>query len=236
MMIKRCIWVPLMAGFSFPWLAVAADTDPLQATVAAAHAVALPTPDTPLTELAWVVFDVETTGLSPNEERIIELGAARYVGTERVAEGNWLINPQHPISVHAENVHGISQADLEGKPSFAEIYPDFAALTEGAILLAHNARFDVGFVAAEIERAGYPLPPHESIDTVQLFRRMLPGFSSYQLAAVAEQVGVEGGTFHRALDDAVYVADIFRVLLDQFPAQATLGDLYEQAGNVVVFQ
>ncbi len=205
------------------------------AAVAASYAAELPTPDTPLHGLVWVSFDTETTGLSPRHDRIIELGAARYVGLRKVAEGNWLLNPQHPISYHAENVHGITQADLEGAPTFEEIYPEFAALTEGAILLAHNARFDVQFMAAEIERAGYPMPPHVTVDTLQLFRRTFHGLASYRLEYVANVMGVSGGEFHRALDDAFYVADVYRIILRQLGPYATLREIYENAGNLVPF-
>lgn len=200
------------------------------------HEKELPASDTPFEELVWVVFDTETTGLSPYSDRVLEIGAVRYVGSTRVAERSWLIDPQRDIPEQAQRVHGITPEDVAGAPPFAAVYPEFAELAAGAVLMAHNANFDIQFLAAEIDRAGYAMPPNVTVDTLQLFRRLVPGLPSYRLASVAQHLGVEGGRYHRALDDAQYVADALLALIDRVGPKASLQDIYDNAGNLVFYQ
>lgn len=196
----------------------------------------LPDASTLLSELVLVFFDTETTGVNPNYDRILELGAAKYIGGELVDERSWMIDPQQLIPEGAQAVHGITPDDVRGARTFEEIYPEFAEFSAGAALVAHNGNFDVQFMGAEIERAGYPLPPHVTIDTLQFFRRMLPGLPRYRLETVAGELNIEGGEFHRALDDAIYTGIIFYRLVEDFGPATTLADVYARAGNLVYFK
>lgn len=197
--------------------------------------VPLPTRETRLSETTIISFDTETTGVNPNYDRLLELGAAKYREGQLVEERNWMIDPGRFVPMSAQDIHGITPDDLVGARSFEEIYPEVAEFMAGALLIAHNANFDVSFLRAEILRAGYPLPSNSTIDTMQYFRRMLPDLPSYRLQIVADKLGIEGGTFHRALDDAKYTAEIFFVLSERLGPDATLSEVFEHAGNLVPF-
>lgn len=204
--------------------------------IEAQYRVPLPARSTLLSDLVVVTFDTETTGVNPNYDRLLEVGAAKYRGGRLIQETNWMIHPQQFVPLSAQEIHGIGPEDLRDARAFDVVYPEIAAFFAGAVLIAHNANFDIGFLRAEILRAGYPLPSQETIDTMQYFRRMLPDLPSYRLASIASALGIEGGTFHRALDDAKYTAEIFFKLTEQqLGPAATLDDVMRRAGNVVPF-
>lgn len=113
-----------------------------------------------------------------------------------------LVDPGMPIPARAIAIHGIRDEDLAGAPSFGEVAPSLLALAEGAVIVAHNARFDLSFLDAELARLGLPRPPSASEDTVALSRRAFPGRASYRLGAIASALGIDSGSAHRALDDA----------------------------------
>ncbi|KAB2868031.1 MAG: hypothetical protein F9K43_13375, partial [Bauldia sp.] len=105
-----------------------------------------------------IIFDTETTGLDAREDRVIEFGGVELVN--RFPTGRYLhcyINPQgRPVHPDALAVHGISDADLVGKPTFPEVAEELVAFLDGAMLVAHNANFDIGFLDAEFARLGLP--------------------------------------------------------------------------------
>src|SRR5690554_4942550 len=124
-----------------------------------------------------IIFDTETTGLDPREDRVIELGCVELVN--RFPTGRTLhvfINPEGR-SVHpdAQAVHGISDTDLADKPVFGAIADAFLEFIDGAKLVAHNANFDIGFINAELVRLGQPvIDPGRVIDTLAIARRKHP--------------------------------------------------------------
>lgn len=200
------------------------------------YAMPIPGPQSPLSNVVFVCFDVETTGVNHNYDRVVELGAAKYVNGRNVGERHWMVNPGQFVSAVVQDVHGIGPDALRDEREFVDIYPEFAEFIAGAVLLAHNANFDVNFVRTEALRAGYPIPPNPTIDTMQLFRRVLPGMPNYRVATIANHYGLEGGEFHRALDDVIYTVEAFFRALQEFGPDVTLGDVYRHAGNLVYFQ
>jgi DNA polymerase III subunit epsilon len=156
---------------------------------------------------ACLALDFETTGLYPDRHRVIEVGALRFrLGPDRrpVEEGllACLVDPGVPMPDDARAVHGISDADLAGAPAFEAVAPCLLAMAEGAVIVAHNAQFDISFLEAELGRLGLPRPPAKAADTVALARRAFPGRRSYRLGAIAAELGIGTGSAHRALDDA----------------------------------
>ncbi len=156
--------------------------------------------------MIFLALDFETTGLDSTVGRVVEVGAIRFsLGSDgffEEASMACLVDPGMPIPQRASAIHGISDADVAGAPSFREVAPALLALAEGAVIVAHNVRFDLSFLDAELSRLGLSRPPAETADTVVLSRRAFPGRASYRLGAIASALGIDAGSAHRALDDA----------------------------------
>ena len=172
-----------------------------------------------------IVFDTETTGLDSRDERIIELGGIELVNrfpTGRVF--HQFINPQgREINPEAQAVHGISAADLVGKPTFLDIADEFLAFVDGAKLVAHNAGFDMAFINAELDRIGQPaIDPGRVIDTLALARRKHP-MGPNSLDALCRRYGIDNShrTKHGALLDSELLAEVYIELIGG--KQAALG-------------
>lgn len=160
-----------------------------------------------------IVFDTETTGLDPREDRVIELGCVELVNRFPTGRSlHYYINPQGR-SVHPDAlaVHGISDADLADKPTFPEIADEFIQFIDGAKLVAHNANFDIGFINAEFERIGQLLiQPDRVIDTLAIARRKHP-MGPNTLDALCRRYGIDNSrrTKHGALLDAELLAEVY---------------------------
>lgn len=172
-----------------------------------------------------IIFDTETTGLDSREDRIIEIGGVELVN--RFPSGRFIHFYIHPgdrqIHPEAQAVHGISMADLQGKPRFAEIADEFLAFTDGAKLIAHNAGFDMGFVNQELARLGRdPISPDRVIDTLAIARRKHP-MGPNSLDALCRRYGVDNSrrTKHGALLDSELLAEVYIELVGG--KQAALG-------------
>jgi DNA polymerase III epsilon subunit family exonuclease len=169
-------------------------------------------------DMDYVVFDVETTGLSPIDgDRIIELAAARVrqgAVTERFAS---FINPLRPLNAEAQKLNKITQEMVAGAPTSAELLPKFMQFVGGACLVAHNASFDIKFLSFELALAGRKL--HEGtpvIDTMKISRGFLPHLTSHRLEYIAHSLGVAVGVTHRAAADV----DILVGVMNRFFALA----------------
>lgn len=195
----------------------------------------LPDPSTPARDALFVVFDTETTGVDPNYDRLVELAMVKIQHGRVIEQKSRLVNPERFVPPEAEAVHHISTDMLKNQPTFPDAYRAFAAFSAGAVLVAHNARFDVNFVHMEAERHNLPQLSNPVIDSLALFRAIWPGLPSYQLKALADRLGVDEGAFHRALDDSVYTALIFNRALKDLPPETTLADLFEKAGGAHSF-
>lgn len=192
--------------------------------------------DTPLSEVVFVSFDVETTGFDPASERILELGAVKFRDGKVIEQKSWLINPEMRIHFAARRVHGISSRTLKDKEVFATVYPEIVEFFGDAVLLAHNASFDVNFMSEEIKRNKLAAPANITIDTLSLFRKWFPQAPAHNLMALVEYTGVTGGQFHRGLDDAFYVVEVFIKGREQHSEYKTLGDLIDASGGYLRFQ
>ena len=151
----------------------------------------------------FVAFDLETTGLDPKQDRIVEIGAAKFDKKGLVARFSALINPGIPMPHEAGKVNGISDEMLKGKPAVGEVLPDFLGFIENSILAAHNAPFDCGFVNAHCD-----LPNHIA-DTLVFSREAFPGLRSYSLQNLAAELDIPARNAHRAEDDALLCMEIF---------------------------
>ncbi len=166
--------------------------------------------NTPINSVPVVALDVETTGLNAySGDRIIEIGIIRVEpGGERIAFDS-LVNPGRPIDKGASNVNGIWDADVAAAPTFAEITPQVSELLTGAVLVAHNAPFDLSFISAEFAIAKMSPPESPVVDTLELARNFYH-FRSNKLGNVAREMRVPASGLHRAAADAEVTFEIFK--------------------------
>jgi DNA polymerase III subunit epsilon len=166
--------------------------------------------------IQFVALDFETTGLSPEIDRIVEVGAVRFnaSGTE-LGRFERLVDPGCPMPKAAQRIHGLCDADLAGQPLAAEVLPEFLTwLGEpiASLLLAHNASFDAGFLGRELARLGRDLPSFRIADTLALARRRLPGAPNHRLDTLALLLKLDQCGAHRALADSVRVKGLWLAL------------------------
>ncbi len=192
----------------------------------------LPEPSTSVAEIVFVAFDTETTGFSPKNDRLIEIGAVRFRGNgEILATTNWMINPGMPIRPQATEVNGITDAMVADAPSFSVVCPEFVSFCDGSVLLAHNAAFDVAFLRAEFDRAGAIAPVLPVLDTLPLFRVWFPQATSHALDPLSKYLGVQGEAWHRAGADTLHLIDIFKLGVKSRPELKFL-ELERGAGGI----
>ena len=170
----------------------------------------------PLPETDFVVFDVETTGSKTPPGRIMEIGAYRVSRGRIVAEFETLINPGMEIPPFISRLTGISDAMVRGAPAFAEVAGAWLDFAGSAVLVAHNASFDVRFINHELSRL-YPgrRMANSHLCTVSLSRRVVPDLPNYRLHTLAEHFAVPLRARHRAPADARATAGVFLFLLER---------------------
>lgn len=154
----------------------------------------------------FVIVDVETTGSSPIYDRIIEIGILRVENGEVIETFQTLLNPQTPISPFIENITGIKNRELLGAPSFEDVSHKIGELLSEGIFVAHNARFDYGFVKNELKRSGVNFNA-KSLCTVKLSRKLFPTFRRHDLSTLIDRFNLQCENRHRAFDDAKVLWD-----------------------------
>lgn len=187
------------------------DNDPrLQLNDEIVELVSLSCDSQELFETDFVVFDLETTGAKCPPCRITEIGAYRISRGEIVAEFQTLVNPESIIPPFITQLTGISNQMVRTAPKFAEIASDFLSFIGDAVLVAHNAHFDMRFLNHEIGRIyeGYRVA-NSHLCTVQLSRKLLPNIENHRLHTVAEHYSIYIENRHRAADDAHATAKVF---------------------------
>ncbi len=183
-----------------------------------------------LRDLDFAVVDVETTGWSPEEAGITEIGAVLLRHGQVVAEFSSLVNPGTPVPAPITELTGISDQMLTVAPPVAAVLPGLLAFARGSVLTAHNARFDVGFLTAACEAAGLPWPGFEVLDTVRLARQLMATpdeVPDCKLRTLADYFGIPARPSHRALADARATAGVLWQLLLRLADREvhTLGEL-----------
>jgi len=188
--------------------------------------------DLPLAEVPFIFLDTETTGLSPQfGDRIVEIALARFRGDAMEDYYTTLLQPERPISPGAARVHGISDRDVADAPRFREVAEQVHTAMEGAVIVAHNAPFDLGFVANEFRLARHNPPANLALDTLTLLRRYFR-FRSNALGRVAEALGIERETSHRALADVLTTRAVFDYIVGELKPQTLRELLHMQGGTI----
>ncbi len=153
----------------------------------------------------FIAFDVETTGLSNISDRLTEIGAVRFSGGRVLDTFSSFVDPGMPIPANITELTGIRDSDVAGAPSEGEAMRAFLDFCGGRPIIAHNAAFDTGFMAAACARAGIEFSP-VVVDTLVLSQRLLPELRRHKLDIVSKHLGLPEFNHHRAFDDAEVVA------------------------------
>lgn len=162
----------------------------------------------------YAILDIETTGGKYNEEGITEIAIYRFDGHEIVDQFASLINPQKKIQPFVVQLTGINNQMLRSAPKFYEVARRIVEITEGCILIAHNAKFDSRILSTEFRRLGYEYH-RNTICTVQLSRQLLPALPSYSLGNLTKSLGIPIKNRHRAQGDAYATVTLFKILLNK---------------------
>ena len=161
----------------------------------------------------FVVFDIETTGFSPVTNRIIEIGAVKVDKGQIVDRFSVFVNPQVPIPFEIEKLTGINDSMVMEAETIERVLPQFLDFVGDAVLVAHNANFDVSFIKENAKRQQIPVD-FTYVDTVGIARMLLTGQSKYTLDAVAKTLKISLENHHRAVDDAECTAEIFMKFIE----------------------
>ena len=180
--------------------------------------------DAKLDGAAYVVLDVETTGLNTHADEIIEIGAVRIENGVEVGQFSELINPGRPVPEKVVEITGITSAMLRNKRALMEVMPEFARFCEGAVLVAHNASFDMAFFRRAFKQAGLPFR-FPVLDTLALVRNQYPQLKSHKLGSMCKQLGISLVNAHRAVHDARATGLMLVKVLAEVAAQKRITQL-----------
>lgn len=170
---------------------------------------------TPLAAVTFVVVDLETTGGTPTAAAITEIGAVKVRGGEVLGEFQTLVDPGGPVPAFIAALTGITTSMVAGQPRIAQVLPAFLEFARGAVLVAHNAPFDIGFLKAAAREHGYAWPGNQVLDTVALARRAVTRdeVPNHKLATLAAFFRTAVAPEHRALSDARATVDVLHACL-----------------------
>lgn len=186
-----------------------------------------------LKEDTYVVFDVETTGLSAVYDTIIELAAVRVKNGEIIDSFERFANPHHPLSSTTTELTGITDEMVKDAPEVEEVIRDFIEFIGDTVLVAHNAKFDMGFFYESAKRAGLTTPNYPVIDTLELARFIHPDLRNHRLNTLAKKYDIELTQHHRAIYDTEATAHLFVRLMKEVDEKGIqyLDELNEHVGE-----
>lgn len=160
----------------------------------------------------YVVIDLETTGLSPEYDKIIEIGAIKIQNEKVIGTFQKLVNPGEKIDEFVQQLTGITNDMIADAPYIDDVLPQFADFVENSIILAHNANFDVNFIYDEYDKILNKSFTNDFIDTIRIARKLYPKLSHHRLIDIVKHLGIEGSGFHRALSDCEYTYKCFECM------------------------
>ena len=171
--------------------------------------------------MKFAIVDIETTGGNSIRNKITEVAIYIHDGEKIVDEYVSLVNPECPIAPFITNLTGISNEMVEDAPKFYQIAKNIVTLTDGAVFVAHNAQFDYGFMREEFKSLGYNYS-RDYLCTVKLSRKLLPGFNSYSLGTLCQNLGIIISNRHRASGDALATVKLFEMILKNDPEREVI--------------
>ena len=163
----------------------------------------------------FTAFDTETTGITPTNSRIIEIGAVRFTKDGILSKWQHLFYPDQILSPFIISLTHITQEMVDAADPINKHLPGFLNFIKDTILIAHNAQFDLNFLNAECENCGLPVTKNYAIDTLILARRIFPEAERHKLDFLADYLGIDKGASHRAMDDAVTCMELFKKCMER---------------------
>ncbi|MDD7268519.1 MAG: 3'-5' exonuclease [Treponema sp.] len=164
----------------------------------------------------FTAFDTETTGVSPSDSRIIEIGAVTFNKDGIISSWEHLFNPGFPIPPFITQLTHITDSMVMECPDIKVLLPEFKNYISDNILIAHNAQFDLNFINSELERADITPARNKTIDTLRYSKWVYPNLPRYKLDFLADYLQINKGTSHRAMDDALTCMNLFIKICDRF--------------------
>ena len=162
----------------------------------------------------YVVFDLETSGLNPHKDKIIEIGAVKYINNQKVEEFSYLIDPKINISEIITRVTGLTDDDLIGKKTIEEVLPLFLEFIGEYPIIGHNVRFDYDFIEANIKRLNLKSLKNKIIDTLFLSRITIYDSENHRLETLKKYLNLDYNS-HRAIDDCYTCNDLYQYCKDK---------------------
>ena len=183
----------------------------------------------------YVAFDLETTGLSSANDRIIEIGAVVMKNGEELDRFQTFVDPQRPLEKKIVELTGITDEMLKGAPKIEEVLPEFLKFVNGRVLVAHNSDFDTGFIRAACARQGLPYT-YTAADTLILSQNMLPQLNKFKLDIVSNALSLPDFNHHRAADDAVTCGLIMHRLMARMEEELDIHTLQQINGRMTTLR
>ena len=174
----------------------------------------------------FVAFDLETTGLSSQNDRIIEIGAVILKKGEEIDRFQTFVDPERPLERKIVELTGITEEMLQGAPKIEEVLPKFLDFIGGRVLVAHNSDFDTGFIRAECQRQGLPYN-YTAVDTLILSQNLLSHLNKFKLNIVSDALSLPDFNHHRAGDDAMTCGLIMTKLMEKLEQEHDIHTLQD---------
>ncbi|TCZ79999.1 PolC-type DNA polymerase III [Paenibacillus albiflavus] len=168
-----------------------------------------------LKDATYIVFDIETTGLSIVNNKIIEIAGVKMQDGKEIDRFSTFINPHEKIPYNIQQLTNITDDMVVDAPELEEMLPKFAAFCEDSILVAHNARFDVDFIQANLKQLGLPELTNAALDTLEFARLLFPDMKNHRLNTLADKFKVSLENHHRAIDDSIALGYILFHLINE---------------------
>ena len=175
-------------------------------------------------EKLYAIVDIETTGGLVKRDKITEIAIVLHNGTEVIDQYQTLINPERSIPPYISDMTGITDDMVADAPLFCEVAKEIVLRTEGAVFVAHNARFDYGFLREEFSRLGYAYT-RKQLCTVRLSKKMFPDLRSHSLENLIRHFSIKVKNRHRALDDALATVELFKMMTCMEESQSSMSDI-----------
>ena len=172
----------------------------------------------------FAIIDIETTGGLPRRDKITEVAIVLHDGEKVLDKYDSLVNPERSIPPNITRITGITNEMVDDAPKFYEVAKKIVEMTEGAIFVAHNVRFDYSFIKEEFQKLGFTYTRRQ-LCTVKLSRKAFPGLRSYSLGNLIRHFNIQVENRHRALDDALATAELFEMIMAQEESADSAKDL-----------
>lgn len=192
--------------------------------------------DLPLNEYTYVAFDTETSGAYPIGHDIVEFGAVKWYQGQEIGRLQFLLKPRELMSDFIIGIHGITNAMVENAPSMQEKIAEIHEFLKGAVVMAHHAPFDMGFLSVDLEHARLPLPTEPALCTSLLSRKWISGVENHKLQTLVKHLGIDGGQAHRAYDDAKACLQVGLECFKLMGEDKTLADAIASQGKNLMWK